>query len=42
METENEDVIHRYITGNATEKNLNTYKEVIDECTYDRSIDMMD
>ena len=37
IETENEDVIHRYITDNEAEKKLSIYKQVIDEFPDDTS-----
>ena len=42
IETDNEYIINKDITDNETEKNLDTYKEVIDECPDDTSTDMME
>ena len=42
IETENEGVIHRYITEKETETNMYTFEEVIYECTYVISPDIME
>ena len=42
IETENEAVINIYITENEIETNLDTYEEVIYECSNDTPTDMME
>ena len=40
--TESEGVIHRDITENETERNMDTFEEVIYECPHDTSTNMME